>query len=238
MIRFWEPVTANGELNEFKFMCFLFPILCLPIQGCPHASYLNQDINDVHLPYWRGCSMAQLSIWQDYCILRQNASDDDIIVIFEDDFYCVANNCAPYLDYVIQHQSVDLFYLGYCYLYFKAPNAIPPNCLHAYSIKCKAVRKIRDMVDPCGRGMDQQLSHLGSKGWVFTWDYMSDSDYTLNVTSYDYVANSKYLGFSYDDSSGGMFRQVMNRTNYLEKEKNRKSMGLIPSNIPKRDTLR
>lgn len=176
--------------------------------------------------------MAQFAIWQDYCIFRPNATLEDVLVIFESDFYCVANNCIKYLDYVIQHQYTDIFYLGYCYLYHKSPNSVPPNCLHAYSIKCGAARKLRDLLDPCGQGVDSQLSYWGSQAGYFTWDYMADQDYTYNNTLFDYVMKSNILAFDYDDNSGGMFRQIKNITHSREKAMSRKSSGYIPSNTP------
>ena len=61
---------------------------------------------------------------------------------------------------------------------------------------------------------------------------MADHDYTYNNTLFDYVKKSDILAFDYDDSSGGMFRQIKNRTHSREKVMSRKSAGYIPSNTP------
>lgn len=85
---------------------------------CPHTrpkpSIYHGKVFPEPYQYWRGSTLAHYSTWNDFCIYRENAQPNDTLVVFENDVLCLADNCAAYLDHIVQTQVVDVVYLGWC----------------------------------------------------------------------------------------------------------------------------
>lgn len=202
-VKFWGPIWAKG---------------------CPHFSR-SPKFRTVHydtpFPYWRGCTLAHTTIWNDFCIYRENVLPNDTLVVFESDILCVVNNCASAIDVSVQMQSSDIFYLGWCL--FKSFNKggvyreVPPLCLHAYSITCAAVLKTRNLWDPCGSALDLQVTKFALEGLV-TWDMAIHQlkAFGINKTSEEEISADPHLEYQYE----GMFRQIKNITILQEQIRN------------------
>ena len=159
-IRLWSPVSLNR---------------------CPHVAFNSINLKTAGISLKPGYILTHKTIWEDFCVIRPNANDNDVILILAGDFFCQADGCARILDSHMRMQTTDLFYYGFY-------NDIPkdhwnlPASTHAYSIKCSAVKKIRDTIDPCGTALDAQFHDLVS-AWRLSWDYIASSEFTKNITA-------------------------------------------------------
>jgi hypothetical protein len=172
--------------------------------GCPHKSRrpLSQARDPTfkeNWPYWRGIALAQKSIWEDFCVYRENVRPDDVIVILEHDAWCRVNACSQAVEIAVQLQNTDIKYLGWTKHREFVVN------MHAYSITCAAVLKVRDKIDPCGSAMDLQIYRNANNG-TLTWEtaYAERNSFGINQTSYT-VITTKTTHASADD---GIFNQI------------------------------
>lgn len=84
-------------------------------------------------------------------------SEDDILVVFEDDAVISVTNITAVLDLEFRHMSHDIVYLGWC------RDEVHPYCSHAYAATRRGVRKLMKNIDLCSLfPFDKQLRSLCS----------------------------------------------------------------------------
>lgn len=186
-------------------------------RGCPHESrnpnrFQNPEFPGTNWPYWRGIALAQKSIWEDFCIYRENVSPDDVIVIFEHDFWCVSNNCTHALEAAVQLMYTDIKLLGWqlCHGPCKHQYRMPLT-MHAYAISCAAIDKSRNYWDPCGSAFDLQLGMRLKEG-LLSWDIASAefNAFGINQTALNQVDTNTTFPLKCE----GLFVQIENRKTF------------------------
>lgn len=150
--------------------------------ACPNRKTKGND---------RGVSLTHFQIWHDFYIqgIRsprpnkqqlanqlQDISDQDILIMLEDDAVVAINNVEEVLKKELSTMTTDHLFLGWCY-----GRRFMPMCTHAYAITRAGVAKILKYYDTCyTHAIDAQLRHLAEQG-VFTWRKPFDSSYHGNL---------------------------------------------------------
>lgn len=141
---------------------------------CPHQ---RDDI----LPNARGVTLAHYQIWHDFVKQEEHnitgLSDDDVIVVFEDDAQIVVPDIVPYLEKEIKHMPYEWKYLGWC---LESPDKQHNHnsfafCTHAYIMTRRGAKVMLPVIDWCGNTIELQM-----------WDYIS----THNDFSYGFPDRS------------------------------------------------
>ena len=122
-------------------------------------------------------------------------SDDDILVVFEDDADIAVQDVDSSLRQELSDMHVDLLFLGWCEGRLARP---VPLCSHAYASTRRGVRKLIKHFEPCGRALDEQFVIMGKNKWV---SYRS-----AHKSSYDGKYNERYP--TGNDKTKGLFHQL------------------------------
>lgn len=197
--------------------CFPYPLLVrlwnpVSFSGCPHDTVYSSNIKNLRSPN-SGYILSHKTIWEDYCLSRPNATVNDAILVLDGNFFCQASDCASILSNHLHSQTTDLFYYGYCYN-LPQEHWDLPQCTHAYSIKCFAVRRIKDTIDPCGPALDEQLHKLVSSGSL-SWDYISNFEFTKDFAAINDIELTSFGKFSFATESSynnGLVWQIQEET--------------------------
>eukprot|EP01038_Epipyxis_sp_PR26KG_P011060 gene11060-14845_t len=109
-------------------------------------------------------------------------SEDDIIVIFEDDADSAIIDLNTTMIEELSKMTTDVLFLGWC----DGRAARPvPLCMHAYALTRRGARKFVKYFEPCGRAIDEQLVIIAKNGWltfrkVFPYSYKNlNSNYPV-----------------------------------------------------------
>ena len=118
----------------------------------------------------RGVAFAHLQIWDNFLYEgRHNlsssssrSSEEDILVIFEDDAVSAVTNLTHSLLSELRSMDTDLLFLGWC----KGPGKHFPMCAHAYAVTRRGVEKMRLHYDVCGTAIDGQFLTMCNMRWI------------------------------------------------------------------------
>ena len=169
-----------------------FPVIPWPsvyAQDCPGRGPRVKSVYG-----GRGCDMAHYQIWADWEYHgrlgadKANASDSDVLVVFEDDAVITVKNVTLSLEQELSPGNMhsDLNLLGWCY---NQHNNVMPYCLHAYAVTRTWVKKILAVWDICSAvPLDNALVALASKG-VFTWQKAREESYLERLEVYRNLSN-------------------------------------------------
>lgn len=120
-------------------------------------------------------------------------TDDDILVIFEDDAISAISELNSTLKEEFSDMKVDMLFLGWC----EGRAARPvPLCTHAYAITRRGARKLVKYYEPCGRAVDEQFVIIAKNGWL---QYRRAHPFSYKVLRPDFN--------SHGDKTFGIFRQ-------------------------------
>lgn len=89
-------------------------------------------------------------------------SDEDILIVFEDDAYVSKRNITELLYHEFSNMNVDLLKLGW------TQSINTPLCTHAYAVTRHGAKQFVRYFDPCGPSADWFMIKLMKHRWI-TW---------------------------------------------------------------------
>jgi hypothetical protein len=142
-------------------------------QSCPFRKTKGND---------RGVMLAHHQIWMDFLFQGDHgatkavATDDDVIVIFEDDAVIAVKDVKMALEKELGHMENDLVFLGWCY-----GRRYMPMCTHAYAVTRRGLRKMAIKWDTCSTfSIDGQWRGLAQNN-IFSWRKAKDDSYITQL---------------------------------------------------------
>eukprot|EP01035_Chromulina_nebulosa_P019840 gene19840-25789_t len=90
-------------------------------------------------------------------------SEDDILVIFEDDAISAIKDCNTTMIEELSDMSTDFLYLGWCEGRLARP---VPLCSHSYAVTRRGARKLAKYFEPCGMAIDEQFVKFAKNDWI------------------------------------------------------------------------
>lgn len=162
----------------------------------------------------RSMTMAHLSIWDQFSRRREANKmramfdeADDVIAVFEDDFFPMAPNIGAALIAEIDSMETDIKYLGWCFHFDKD---LAPCCTHAYAVNVIGARKLLQHIDSCNLDPNdlQMRKKENNISWAMTLaeKYDPKGVYFKKIVIDEKVSVPeifRYIGF------GGIFTQVL-----------------------------
>ena len=146
----------------------------LPFPVVTWSSFYAPDCPGIFNPRsHRGISMTHYQIWAHWEYQgrlgtnRINASDSDMLVVFEDDAVITVKNIVQSLEHELSPVTMksDLNLLGWCY----DEKDMMSGCTYAYAVTRKGVKKILAAWNTCSpEPIHQELKNMSMRG-IFSW---------------------------------------------------------------------
>lgn len=150
--------NAKRLMEELPFSIETWYSIYAP--PCPRRKNKGND---------RGVSMSHYQIWAEFVHFGRNlpsTSEQDIVVVFEDDAVIAVKDVKSSLLYELSQMSTDMLFLGWCY---GRRHGLMPMCGHAYALTRLGAKKMLDNYDIChGQAMDAQWHHIAKYAGL-TW---------------------------------------------------------------------
>ncbi len=165
-------------------------------------SYEKFKDNQTYISTWYSSSSGKYMITANGTLYKNDIkfSDDDIIIIFEDDADIAIIDFNTTIVEELSMMNTDILYLGWC----EGRTARPiPLCAHAYALTRRGARKVVSHYEPCGLAIDEQFVVMARNKWLtyrqaHTWSYKDrfNSNYP--------VAHDKTFGIFHQKKMGSL----------------------------------
>lgn len=171
--------NARATVKQLPFAVDEWTSIYAP--PCPNRKNKGND---------RGVAMSHYQIWADFVYSGLHhappngavVSDDDLLVIFEDDAVIAVKDIRKSLYEELSSISTDILFLGWCY--GRRQNMMP-MCGHAYVLTRSGAKKLLQYFDICSSGaLDGQWHHI-HRQYGLTWSKAKESSYSDVLSGYE-----------------------------------------------------
>lgn len=162
----------------------------------------------------RSMTLAHYGIWDQFLRRRETNKmrqmfneTNDVMAVFEDDFFPMAPNIGAALIAEIDNMKTDILYLGWCFHYEKDK---APCCTHAYAVNVIGARKLMNSIDTCH--LDPNDIQMRKTANNISWSMSSAEKYDPKGAYFKKAIKENEVTVPtilYAIGFGGIFAQVM-----------------------------